>query len=797
VWTVTTTALRGTGDRSVNFRLWPKGLVRIALITRSSDREREQTRRSALGKDQGPNDEQQAGGGFPAGILLRGLGDPQDPTSVSFPFLRRMRKDHMTGMGLHFITMDVLNAPWWMDGDDARVQAYADKLVRPVYGDLVLTILRFLWSGYSPGVKNFEIAQPNWKFFEDGVAKKVWDNPSVDAVIYKPIIPIQPETAQISFDANGNYNGIMYDNRYGAAGSFIIDGKQQPNIDKLHSFWATHDKFGEDGSPYGFPRLAYCAPIFHMFRYIWDLLGRAFENSADPGPVVRFPSLDEPALDAEGNVIDNVTTALKMGTRKRSGSTIALPSETYKDYTEKHTAVPKWSIEYPKSETNFASILEFLGYLEAAKLNGLFLPEQSLTQGHGDSSSRNVAKEFGDERSASQNVLMNQIMTFIVDVFVTPVIRMVFPFYDGELSMKTIGAGDTANDLLRQVFQLVGQQEWKSFGIDMRRLAEANNFPMLDPAEQEKQLKEAAAATAQTQAPKVEPNQGRRSLVTQTGFGETSYHRLGGTINLSSDGDFVASLPKIKTFKDKTVVAHARELRGVTEKFLSWCYKDFALMMARRKDLLDQDVSKIMRSWIIDSEKLDDFVESVARIEGKIFDRSAELQLKELMSNITLEHNPVWNNERAYRTADKALNFMLEQIKEIVESGVDDNKTQKEIASDLRSELAETPDSRARKFAIFETRHVFNYAVKQAGLSAGVMKAQSEDGMILDLATTDEWTYVRLLSHAPDDLTIRREQLAGGIAARYDQDTSTILIDSSTSSEDESKYMLALGLSFM
>jgi hypothetical protein len=93
----------------------------VATIIRTSDKDREQLRRSAIGSDQGPTDEQQQlRSPYPYDALLSEIGDPQDPTNVTFPVLRRMRNDHMVSMGLHFIAMPIVKAPWYYECDNAR-----------------------------------------------------------------------------------------------------------------------------------------------------------------------------------------------------------------------------------------------------------------------------------------------------------------------------------------------------------------------------------------------------------------------------------------------------------------------------------------------------------------------------------------------------------------------------------------------------------------------------------------------------------------------------------------------------
>lgn len=823
----------------------------MATITRTSDRERELMRRSAIGRDQGPNDEQQASA-YPRGTNDLELGDPQDPTNVTFPFLRRMRRDHMVAMGLHFIAMPLVNASWYFEADDARAASFADNAVRPIFGRLMLILLRELWAGYSPGAKNFEVVDPAWTYLP-GIGqdpKRVWDQGGIGAMVYKPVTPLKPENC-VPVYKNGRFNGIAYDGRYGGIGYFTVAGERKTDVDLLHSVWAVHDSENEDGSPFGFPRIAHCAPIFHMYRYIWTLLGRAFENNADPGPVVRYPREDLPTLDADGNEQKNVDVALRIGRRRRSGSTIALPSDPYVDITEKPTGKYKWDIEYPKPETNFSEILEFLGFLESAKLRSLWLQEQGIIEGSGGQSNRNVASEFGDQRDASQIVLMSQLIEVIEQQFVKPLMAMNMPWYEGTLKMKVVGFSSDEDDIVRQILQLAGQENYREFGVDMRKIIESKGVPMLSPADYKKAQEEAAKKIDERNTPPaVTPTQGRRALVTQTGFDresgtpEMSYVQLGGVIELAGDGDFVASLPKTDAFADRQVVATTRELRATSSAFLTWAYGDFARYLGKQKtldlaevldevmrehfdetgeELADGDkvrktVDRIMGGWRPKVEKISDFTKKSRSALGRVYDRTAGIHLGRLGSSakassvdkVTMK----WLDERGAAMVSSVLETTREQLAGVLADGVRAERTPKQIAADIREHFDGFPAARAAMIARTEVSAAYNYATVTTGMAAGVALGQILDGnddkpckdrngkikKLADLlkeklAHPNCTLTVRLLPQASANLDVRYEAL-DGLHARYDAATETVLLSPQISREDESRYLIALGERF-
>lgn len=832
----------------------------MATITRTSDRDREVLRRSALAATQGPTDEQQANS-YPRNALMRELGEPQDPTNVSFPFLRLMRRDHMVAMGLHFIAMPTVKAPWYYEADDAKVAAFADNLLRPIYGRLVLTILRMLWAGYSPAAKNFDTVNPSWTYLPgiNQAPTQVWDQGGIDAVVYKPVTPLKPENSSPVWDRSGAFNGITYDKRYGGIGYFNINGQRTPDIDLLHSMWVTHDQDNEDGSPFGFARIAHCAPIFHMYRYIWTLLGRAFENNADPGPVVRYPREEMDAVNDDGEQVTNVQTALRIGSRRRSGSTIAMPSDVYRDFQDKPTGVKMWDIEYPKNDTNFSEIMNFLGFLESAKLRSLWLQEQGLIEGSGGQSNRNVASEFGEQRDASQTVLMHQIDEAIDETFIRPAMAMNMPWYEGKLVKKTLGPGRDDEDVVRQIIQLAGQQDFHNFGADVRRILDAKGVPLISDADYKTLQDQAAKAATAAATPAVAPDgsvvgngtprnpvQGRRSLVTQTGFDretgqpEMTYVQLGGHIELSSDGDFVARLPKTDAFTDRQVVATTRDLRNTASAFLTWAYGDFARYLGKQKsldlsqlvheieleageELADGDkvrkaVDRIIGGWRPSVAKISEFTTKARGAIGRVFDRTTTIQFSRVRSSARLNSldkaAATWLDNRGAEMVSSVLQTTREQLATVLADGVREGRTPAQIATDIREHFDEFPASRAATIARTEVSMAFNFATASAGIAAGVKKGQLLDGnkdepckqrngKIVDLAQAlqeklnhPNCTFtIRLLPKASANLSMRYEKLTG-FKARYDAASDTILLDREISREDEAHYLIALGETF-
>jgi hypothetical protein len=816
----------------------------MTTVTRTEPRDSERLRNQAAAADQGPTDQQRDEFEGAFSRLWSNVQDPQNPTDVSFPFLRRMRRHHDVAFGLHLTRTPLIKSSFFFEADDAKVAAFADNIVRPIYGSSILTITRILDYGFSPAVQNREVVNPSWTYMVDGEMKKVWDSTAVGALVPKPLVPLRPESCRLAYDGKGKWNGILWDEGYSGRGGFYLDGVVKPQVDLAHSVWASHDSELEDGSPYGHARLAYCAPIFHLYRWLWTLLGRAFENNADPGPTVGFPE-DPPGPLASGEV-SNKETALMIGRRKRSGSTIAMPSTPYSNYAnDRTTSQRQWLIEYIKNETDFDSMQGFLGYLDAMIYRALLIPEQSAIEGSGSSSSRNVVTNLSSQRDTSQIVLMQQIMdNVIMKQIVEPAMAINMPWYSGRLEMKVFGFGQQDTDIVRQVLQLAGQQDLKQFGIDLRRLVDSQGFPMLGDTEFAKEIKRREEQAQQIsdggQPPAVEPTQGRRALVTQTGFTdrygnpEMAYVQLHDPVELSStaDGDFVAALPQTETWQEPGVVDAARALRNQSESFLSWVYRDAAIYVGKRQaelqlsdvEELDEDgrvrkaIERLIQLWTPKQERVDKYLASVRHALGRAYDKTASAHLSRLQSPARVSQRDdvaaQWLDERGAQLVTGVMQTTRDELASFMADRVREGLTTKDIANEIRSHFASFPLERAMVISRTEIGEVYNFSTVTTGLAAGIKKGQLVDGKDDECSTRNGkivnisdalkerlnhpqcTLYIRLLPNAPDTFEIQRAVLDGVHLARYDEEAHVVLLSSDITLEQETEFLLSLGRSF-
>ncbi len=379
--------------------------------------------------------------------------------------------------------------------------------------------------------------------------------------------------------------------------------------------------------------------------------------------------------------------------------------------------------------------------------------------------------------------------------------------------------------------------------MDVQKIVEAYGMPMQDPAEM-KRLRDLDAARVQAAPPPATPTEGRRAHVTQTGFDRETqtpvmtYHEVGEEIQLGAsssgaDGDFVASLPRTPTFSDRQVVAAARDLRGLSQGFLSWAYTDFArhlgkqksldlsVMLAAESDLLDEEsrikavVDKIIAGWRPLAQRITTYRTRARASLARVYDRTATVQSKRVKSKAktspasTSTAAKAWLDDRSSELVDGLLETTRAQLAATIADGVRSGASAKDMAAAVREHFSDFPQTRASMVARTEVSETYNNVVLDVADAAGVSRAQLIDGdedecaerngRVVTIAAARKERLLHpqcqlsVILLPASNLSVRHEELEGGVQARYDADTETILLSPQISQQDQSSYLVALG----
>jgi len=525
------------------------------------------------------------------------LGSPYEVERIPLSKLRQMRRDAMLGFGLSFIKTPHIRAKWFINakdskGPNAQIAAHLDHDLRRIYPSFVLQNTNMLDFGFQAIAKRFEFRQPVGTYVEinptsgEQVEKPIWSSGSIDPIAWKQFISLRPEGVEPQWNNDGEFDGILYspsdaNTALGITTSGGSGGSNQDStykIDLDHSLWVTNEKEAAFGSIFGYPRLGYAYRFWWSYWFRWAIADRAFERKADPSVIVRYPEgyFQDPLTGIETSYQEY---ALEMGSRMRSGGVIALPSEPYEDANGRGT-LRQWELEFTKDAINFDPFDNSFSYLDIMKLRALFIPEQSLIEGGGGTSSRNVAAEMSDSFTESQAVLSAQIQENINRYMIPQWIAVNYPEFaaaGGAAEIIIQGFANEDTEFMRQLVQLLGQQEAGAKEIiklvDLQKVLEDRGTPIVPWAEQNRRDQELASQQSAAGVGEVAPVPGQQvgTVPSSNGF---SYIQPKEVIYLSdSDSDFISSLPDTAHFSSKQARIAARDLKSRLTDFYESQYE--------------------------------------------------------------------------------------------------------------------------------------------------------------------------------------------------------------------------------
>ncbi len=429
------------------------------------------------------------------GELADMLGQPFNVTRIPLSKLEQMRRDPIIAFGLMFVKVPLIRASWHIDSVDPQRAAFVENCLRAIYGRFILAYCNSFDYGYSPIVKRFEYAQPDWTYIDpvSGIEKNVWPNKGVNALVWKPFMPLNPRKARPKFNSKGEFAGIDHAPGGDAlAGTFSGNSGRPADIPLDWALWATNEKDSEFGSLYGYPRTGYAYRYWWSYWYKFGLSDRAFEKWGDPPFVVFHPS-DEGVEDEDGNSIDFGGEALATAEQLRSGANVAMPSSVIRGYAEdRPTNVREWDFKQVESTANFAALNESFEYLDVQKLRSIMVPEQALVEGKGGSSSRNVAAEFGDVFHKSQAVVMDEIDDHINRFMIPQLLEANFGPGGATCRKVTTGFDPQDQETMRAIITGVVNSRGELPEADMQSILKTLGVPQLTHAALEKRLKEIA-----------------------------------------------------------------------------------------------------------------------------------------------------------------------------------------------------------------------------------------------------------------------------------------------------------------
>lgn len=741
--------------------------------------------KSIKAKEQAPRMEEQTESIVDWRKVRDNLGDPFQREHVPFRKLRQMRLDTMIAFALHYIVVPAIRAPYHFEafnrqGPDPQVAAFMHEAYKQIHGPYMDQRQGALEFGFQVMSKRFQHKNPGGLFSDSTEAddtariKPVWEQGSIEPIIWKTFIGLIPEKIEPVWNKDGTFDGVKYElpkKSAGSSGSGFQGasskggGKndQTLEIDVYHALWITNEKYKFWGSIYGFPRIAYAYPYWWSYWFRWAMADRAFERMAIPPMVAYFPegNYRDPE-DPGSESVPNWTIALEAARALRSNSIAAVPSTLASTgMDERGTQKREWEFEFVEpSGKNFELLDRSFGYLDTMKLRSLFVPEQAVMEGEGGTSSRNVAEQMADIFIQSEGVMQSQIDQE-QNQYVFPQIAAInFPEFmaDGGVVRKvTRGMAATDQDMIKQIIQLLGQNDPDKLGADLPAMLDQLRVPTLDPiarqAERQRAVAEAAAAQAPigpTGTPGLRvvplpetgasnggsvPSATNGSATGAVGFSDiTVYDKYEPaiTLNFADNNDFLAGLPQTKHYEDEAIRALAIQLRNAWKNHLTSLYSSFATYLATQPDMIeladDTDgkklkigmtlekakkvADKLLKNWDVATSKLESISKQSRNVIDRAVKRAIKLEALKLNTQVELAEDQFndWVDTQTGRLIKSAHGTVQDQLRDFLIGSIRQGKTSGEISQGIREHFDEFPEWKTNQIARSEVRDAVNAA---------------------------------------------------------------------------------------
>jgi SPP1 gp7 family putative phage head morphogenesis protein len=571
---------------------------------------------------------------------LSTLGSPYDVTHIPISVLEQMENDSMLRFGLHFTKTPIVRANWFIECERADIASFIDNALRRILAEYIDQRSQALSYGFAPIVKRFQFEKPNWTYFDPAksdVPIKVWDNGPIDALTWKPFIglPSDVVTAEPKWSAKGEFDGIKYNGGHSLlpfASTENDDGSR--NIPVELSLWITNEKAKAKGSLWGFPRVGYAYRYWWSYWFRWALSDRFFERKADPPYVVYYPTgnndytSSDPDDPNSANKESMKQIALSIGEAAKGGGVLALPGDTVAGYDDRPTSIREWMIAELEVKGDMTHFIESFEYLDVMKLRSLWIPEQSLIEGSGGTSSRNVAgTEISFHKEAS-GALAEEIDNEINKYIIPDLVRANFPEFKGDCRKVTTGFTDADQETLQQALQWMiqaGDQEAVR-NLDAREVLTRLGMPVVSLKEIARQNDEAKKALEESTPPVIDPQAGKAAGVNEQGFyvQQGDFIHLDDQISIALANKFVEKLPKSKHYKNPAIISQAKALRMRWKREYTDIYEDFADFVSKQNfsdekfiDYLNLDAKLVpnkpgVKNWVEKAGGLPKFIADIA-----------------------------------------------------------------------------------------------------------------------------------------------------------------------------------------
>jgi hypothetical protein len=396
-----------------------------------------------------------------------------NPDQIPMHIYEKMSNDPTIALGLGVIKYTPAGLNWRIESSNKIQRKFITKALKNIYRPTILSLTDAVRLGLAVGEKVWEVKEVDL-YDDSGKGKrKIFSD---DMYVLEKIKFINPDTVRIRVDDKGNFLGITQSNTYNFSSGSSFYTNVNKNKVVLYSY---NMKFG---NYFGESRLKNCYPAWYWSMVLTQFMLKYYERRGQPLTLVRAPRGS--STDVNGNKVDNLAHALKIGQGAISNSIVALPSDF-----DKNNGKELWSLEVVKDDQRGEMFIDILNYMDSRKLRGLFIPDKLglASDGSAHSASGSSAGDTLDVFMMMEQALINDIEYVFDNQIIPDLLKYNFPKDQIEEACLKIEKLDynrklLMKDVFLRMIMLVGSnvREGKEPNLlpSIKKLAEMLDLPL-------------------------------------------------------------------------------------------------------------------------------------------------------------------------------------------------------------------------------------------------------------------------------------------------------------------------------
>lgn len=279
-----------------------------------------------------------------------------NPSEIPFDIIQKMSRHPTIALGTAIIKYTVTGLNKSIECEDEKQGQIIEKIINKIYNATTASLADAVKVGFSGGEKCWDWTRITIKDFDVSGKKTI----IVDDYFYtldKIKFP-NPKTLRIRVDRKGNFLGFTQLDP-------MTGGFKKINNNKTVLY--SHNI--EWGNWFGCSRYVNIYPAWYWSTVLNQFALKYYERLGQPLTKMRAPPGTTTSVN--GEKVDNLSHALKIGQGAISNSVVALPS-VYDKGSQKQL----WDMEYLGDVPRGDMFISILNHFDSYMLRGLFIPDR-------------------------------------------------------------------------------------------------------------------------------------------------------------------------------------------------------------------------------------------------------------------------------------------------------------------------------------------------------------------------------------------------------------------------------------